>query len=489
MEPRTAIFRMLVRESMAALPPTAAPETPLRQIVQAMVEANASSLVITDETARPKGIITEHDIARRAIFKTDGNTPAAEIMTRPVQVIDESEYLYHAIALMRRTDLRHMPAVDGSGRLSGMLNLHDTLGTASSSLMDQIDSLTQGSDIAGLSRIKAAQIGLADQLFRDNLPATEIQALLSHINLDIYRRVTDGAIRAMAAEGLGPPPVEFSVIVMGSGGRGESFLFPDQDNGFILEDYPDADHARIDGWFINLAERMTQDLDAVGLPLCRGFVMATNPLWRKTISQWKEQIRLWSRKRGSAMLRLCDIFFDFRSAWGREDLADDLRRHVTATARGNHLFLQEMFEDDQAHGPALGWFRRFITMKDSDAPGYKGYLNLKHSGTLPLVEAMRLLCLREGLVVNPTLDRLQALHEKGILSDDEADYLQGAYRHISHLLLRQQIADYQAGRPVTNFVHPGSLTRRETDILKDGFEAIRRLQDRMRGEFTGDVLQ
>ncbi|HBT42859.1 MAG TPA: hypothetical protein DEB21_12815, partial [Rhodospirillaceae bacterium] len=204
---------------------------------------------------------------------------------------------------------------------------------------------------------------------------------------------------------------------------------------------------------------------------------------------WKEQIRLWSRKRGTTMLRLCDIFFDFKGAWGRDDLADELRRHVAETARGNHMFLREMFEDDQDHGPAIGWFGRFITMKESDAAGYKGYLNLKHSGTLPLVEAMRLLCLREGLMINPTLERMQALEDRGILAKDEADYLRGAYRHISHLLLRQQIKDFQAERPVTNFVHPRSLTRREADMLKDSFEAIRRLRDHMRGEFTGDVLQ
>jgi signal-transduction protein with cAMP-binding, CBS, and nucleotidyltransferase domain len=479
---------MLVREAMASMPPSAPTETPLGEVVRHMTEARASGVVLTDADGRPQGIITEHDIARRVLFRADADTPASQVMTQPVRAASEDEYLYHAIAIMRRTDLRHMPVVDASGRLTGMLNLHDTLGVASQTLMDQIDSLTQGGDVEGLTQVKQAQVALADQLFRDNLPATEIQALLSNINLDIYHRVVDGAIRAMAEEGLGPPPVEFSVIVMGSGGRGESFLFPDQDNGFILEDYPDERHTEIDGWFINLGERMVKDLDAVGLPLCKGFVMATNPLWRKTLSQWKEQIRLWSRKRGTTMLRLCDIFFDFRSAWGRGDMADELRRHVTETARGNHLFLREMLEDDLDHGPALGWFRRFITMKEGDAEGYKGYLNLKHSGTLPLVEAMRLLCLREGLVINPTLDRMQALQDRGILGDDEADYLRGAYRHISHLLLRQQIADFQAGAKVTNFVHPRELTRRETDMLKDGFEAIRRLQDRMRGEFTGDVM-
>ncbi len=489
MEPRTAIFRLRVTDVMGALPPSAPPDTALSEAARALGDSGASGLVVVESTGCPLGILTEHDITRRVVFKTEAHTPVAEVMTQPVRCISDDDYLYRAIATMRRSGLRHMPVTDTAGRLCGMLNLDDALGAATRTLMNQIDGLTQGDDVAGLRRIKQAQADLADQLLCDNLPAPEIQALLSDINLDIYHRVAEGNLAAMAAEGLGVPPVEFSVIVMGSGGRGESLLFPDQDNGFILADYPDADHDRIDAWFIDLAERMVRDLDAIGLPLCKGYVMATNPLWRKTISQWKEQVRLWSRKRGTTMLRLCDIFFDFRSAWGRADLADDLRLHVTETAHGNHMFLHEMFEDDQDHGPALGWFRRFITMRDSDAPGFKGYLNLKHSGTLPLVEGMRLLCLREGLSPIPTLERLRALHTARILDDDEADYLAGAYRHITHLLLRQQIAETKAGKPVTNFVHPSSLTRRETDMLKDGFEAVRRLQDRLHGEFTGDVLQ
>ena len=66
---------------------------------------------------------------------------------------------------------------------------------------------------------------------------------------------------------MGAPPVPFCVIVMGSGGRGESYLYPDQDNGFILDDYPDDQHTELDAFFIKLAERMTRDLDMVGTPV------------------------------------------------------------------------------------------------------------------------------------------------------------------------------------------------------------------------------
>ena len=98
---------------------------------------------------------------------------------------------------------------------------------------------------------------MAEQLFADNVPAPEILALISQINSDLHRRVVDMLVRRMADEHLGPPPVDFTLIVMGSGGRGESAIGADQDNGFILADYDDADHRAVDRWFIDLAVRMT----------------------------------------------------------------------------------------------------------------------------------------------------------------------------------------------------------------------------------------
>ncbi|MEK9673180.1 MAG: DUF294 nucleotidyltransferase-like domain-containing protein [Rhodospirillaceae bacterium] len=492
MERQTDIFRKPVRDGMRPSPPAVQPDESLNGIVGRMEQFGASAIVVCDAKGRAQGIVTEHDIARRAAFRMPGDAPAADVMTQPVDCIHEDEYLYHAIAQMRRQGRRHMPVVDQSGVLTGILNLDDTLAVASKRLMDQLDILTREDNVDGLTEVKAAEVDLAAELREEGVEPTEIQALLSHINLDIYRRVIDLNLVAMETEGLGPPPRPFQCVVMGSGGRGESFLFPDQDNGFIIEDYPDDDHTEIDGWFINLAERMTRDLDRVGLPLCKGFVMATNPLWRKNLSQWKEQMTLWSKKRNNIVLRHCDIFFDFVSAFSSEglaaDMAGELRQHVTDTTRGNKMFLMQMYTSDQDAGAALGWFRRFKTMRESDPPGYKGYLNLKHMGTLPLVEGMRLMCLREGLTVLPTLSRISALHAAGILNANENDELTAAYKHLSGLLLRQQIADFKAGNRVTNFVHPNSITRREASILKDSFEAIQLLKDRTRMEFTGNVF-
>ena len=154
-EPRTAVFRMRVGQAMTANPSAARTSDSLEAVVRMMDGADTSSVVLTDTDGRPTGIVTEQDIARRAAFRLPGNTPAADLMSHPVKSIDAGEYLYRAIAMMRRAGLRHMPVVDSLGVLVGMLDLHAALGFASRTLIEQIDSLTQDTDVDGNIRVKA----------------------------------------------------------------------------------------------------------------------------------------------------------------------------------------------------------------------------------------------------------------------------------------------------------------------------------------------
>ena len=270
---------------------------------------------------------------------------------------------------------------------------------------------------------------------------------------------------------------------MGSGGRGESYLFPDQDNGFILDDYPDLEHARIDAFFIELAARMTGQLDQLGP--ARGGVMAINPVWRKSVSQWRWQIGLWVRRRGEVAMQLADVLFDFQSVFGERRLADEVWRHIL------ELCGQSGFPacDVRRAGRAPRGPRLVSPAADRGAdPAHKGQINLKYAGTLPLAEAIRLLALRGGIAATGTLARIDALGSAGELSRDVQDYLRAAFDHITGLQLRPQIADFQAGRPISNFVDPADLTAREIELLKDSFAAINALRDRVRAELTGEVL-
>jgi signal-transduction protein with cAMP-binding, CBS, and nucleotidyltransferase domain len=145
-----------------------------------------------------------------------------------------------------------------------------------------------------------------------------------------------------------------------------------------------------------------------------------------------------------------------------------------------------MFGVQADHRAGLGWFNRLLTERDD--PAHRGKINLKYAGTLPLAEAVRLLALRRGLRVTGTLARIDALAAMDELSRNTQDHLRGAFDHVTGLQLRQQIADYEAGRAVTSFVDPATLTAREIDLLKDAFRAINDFRAGVRSELTGDVF-
>jgi signal-transduction protein with cAMP-binding, CBS, and nucleotidyltransferase domain len=145
-----------------------------------------------------------------------------------------------------------------------------------------------------------------------------------------------------------------------------------------------------------------------------------------------------------------------------------------------------MFGVQADHRTALGWFNRLLTERAD--PAHRGEVDLKYAGTLPLAEAVRLLALTRGIPATGTLARIDALAEAGDLDRDTRDHLRGAFDHITGLQLRQQVADFRAGRSIGNFVDPDALTARERDLLKDAFRAINAFRDRLRAELTGDVL-
>ena len=489
MQSQTKIFSQLVRDYMRPAHVVLPVTTSVADLLRSIAVAKATSAHIVDNDGRLLGLITEQDVARRVALRCTGEEPVSSVMTSPAESVGADDLLYRAIARMRRFGWRHMPVVDRDERPVGEILLHDAMAVAAEQALQQINLVAREGGVEGMRKIKKAQVEIATDLQRDHVPAPEIQAFLSDINRGLHRRIIDAQLVAMNEEGWGVPPVDFSLLIMGSGGRGENFLLPDQDNGFILDDYPDEEHTRIDAFYIELAERMTRDLASVGFPLCNGYVMATNPLWRKTRTQWRDQLNVWGRRRSTIAVQLADIFFDFSCGYGRTSFARELRRHATDMVRNNPPYLQAIEAELNEYGVALGWFGRFVTDNHKNSKKeHHGKINLKHAGTLPLVGAIRILALKHGVEETGTLQRMAALREAGVLDDNEADYLRGAFNHITNLLLRQQLADYRAGGKVGNHVHPKKLTKREKDILIDSLKAIAALKKRVHSEFTGDIF-
>jgi signal-transduction protein with cAMP-binding, CBS, and nucleotidyltransferase domain len=439
-----------------------------------MGAARASAILAVDAAGRPVGILTEQDIARRVAFRLPPEAPLAAAMTAPVIGCPAGQGLWQAVALLRAHRLRHLPLLDGDGRCIGLLNRPEALEAASGAMLAHLDALA-GDDAA----VKRAQAGLATALLADGLPATEVVALVSGINADLHRRILD---RALAAEAT-PPPVPFTLLLMGSLGRGESLLRPDQDNGFILDDYDDAEHDRIDAWFRRVAERFCLGLAEAGFTLCTGGVMAMNPLWRKTRSQWRDQIAVWARKRSGAALLFTDIFLDLRAGWGEAAPAEALRAEAMALFAAQPAWGAMLAAQSARFGVGLTLWGGFTD--DEKGPGTR--TDLKLHGLMPLVAAARLAALRAGVAAPATPARLAGLAAKGVLAAGDAAQLQAAFATLLDAVLRQQLADLSAGQRPGNLVDTSAMPQATRAALKDALKAVRGFAKSTQAELTGAV--
>lgn len=337
-------------------------------------------------------------------------------------------------------------------------------------LCQALEALEASPDLAAAH---AWQPRMVEALLRLDLPAGRISQLISDHNELLYRRAIQLSLNEMEAQGWGRPPVGYCVLTLGSAGRHESLLGPDQDNAMIVADYPDARHTEIDGFFHALGERFTARLDEAGIPLCNGHVMARWPMWRKRLSEWREQLSLWTRDRRVKRVQQSNILLDFRAVFGDAELAAALAEHVAHLMPRAGLFLSEMAELLNDLPVALDRFGRLYA-SSAGAPHLHA-LNLKLQGLLPLINAVRLLALRHDARGPDTRIRLSNLVLKEALTPQQARAAITALERLQQLLLEAQIRSLRGGGSADGWV---DMTRLEEDqrlLLRHDMNTIRSL--------------
>jgi signal-transduction protein with cAMP-binding, CBS, and nucleotidyltransferase domain len=297
---------------------------------------------------------------------------------------------------------------------------------------------------------------LAQALLAEGIAAADVSAVLSAISRDITARAATLAVQAQLVGGQGPAPAPWCLLILGSAGRGESLLKPDQDNALIVAD---KGAGAIDGWFAQLAQKINALLDQAGIPLCKGDVMARNRAWRQTQTEWQATIDSWiARPEGEALLNV-DIFFDAVAVAGTRQLAAQVLDHARAGAKTALPFLRLLAEAGVAHRPPLGLFGGLRLDRD-------GRVDLKLGGLLPIVSAARVMGLKLGSEAVATGERLRQAAAAGGLGADNAEALEQARRDIAAEILAQQIEDRAANRPPGNLVDPRRLSRARRARLK-----------------------
>ena len=212
--------------------------------------------------------------------------------------------------------------------------------------------------------------------------------------------------------------------------------------------------------------------------------MTSNSLWRNSLQEWKKQFDKWVNASDDLTLRYIDMLYDFRPIYGNSELAKELRSHILNKLEKTPSFLKYLYRRDSETNAGVGLFGQFIVeKKDKDN---LGLLNLKHTGTLPLVEATRMYSIKHKIKEVSTFERLKKLTELGVFTKHEFDFFKNAHRFISNILLKNQIESAKVNEKIKNYINPKKLLNREKKLLKLYFKEIRKLKDKVKMEFSGE---
>ena len=111
------------REVMTKDPASCAPTDTVIQAAQLMKQHDVGSVPVVESDKRLVGIVTDRDLVVKVLAAGRGVEQATvkEAMTPNPASCREDDDLEQAMKLMKERQVRRMPIVDGSGRLSGII--------------------------------------------------------------------------------------------------------------------------------------------------------------------------------------------------------------------------------------------------------------------------------------------------------------------------------------------------------------------------------
>lgn len=445
----------------------------VRDAAGTMAEEGVSSLLIMRD-GRLVGIVTDRDLRNRVIAVGGSyDDPVDGVMTDNPVTGDSKDYAFKTMLTMMRHNVHHIPVLDND-RPVGVVSVSDIVQYETHGSVYLIADLFKQQDVAGLSEVAGRLPQTFAQLVRADANSAMIGNAVSHVGVTVIQRLLQ-----LGEEQLGPPPVPYCFLALGSQAREEQIIKTDQDNAMVLDDR--FDPARHDEYFKALAAFVSDGLNECGYVYCPGDIMATNDKWRQPLAAWKETFNDWiNNPNGEALLR-SSIFFDLRGIYGETRFAGELLDFIVANTRDNRSFLAHMAHNATRRKPPLGFFRQFVVEKSGE---HSKSINLKARGIAPVIDTVRVHALACGSRKVNTFERLKDVARSSLLTEGKANELIDALELIGMVRIRHQAHQIEAGKPPDNYVQPETLTAFERRHLKDAFSIASRMQEFLKYKYT-----
>ena len=445
------------------------------QAAQLMRSEGVSCLLLTEPgtTTQIAGLITDRDLRNRVLADERSPTTAvAEIMTQDLVTIAADQFVFEAMLKMLRHNLHHLPVLQQQQPV-GVIAIADIIRHESNNSLYIVSSIFRQQTVTELSQLTPAVQACFVRMVHEDANSQMIGSAMATIGRAFKQRLLE-----LAELQLGPPPIPYCFVALGSMARDEQLIVTDQDNAIILDDsFEPAVH---DAYFSQLATFVCDGLAACGYPYCSGKIMATNSRWRQPLAVWQQYFNDWIKKPSAETLLHSNIFFDLDAIYGVKQFAEVLNQLIAKQAPDSKLFLASMTRNALLRTPPLGFFQDFVMDEDGKQ---NDSLNIKRRGTAPFTDLIRVYALSLGSTQRNSYHRLQDIAKANILPKGRAADLRDAFELIAMTRIRHQAYALQQQLMPDNNVRPAALSEFERKQLKAAFQILANAQKFLKFHF------
>jgi CBS domain-containing protein len=458
---------------------TCPPEISLVEMAGIMKKSNISGIIVADGE-RPIGIVSLRDLRDLIADGTrDMSTlTAGDIMNVGLITIHKSDYLFKAIFLMAKHNIHRLVVVDEFEQLVGVITDTDLFRLQAQSPLYLIQEIESSTTIDQLALLGKKMTSMLLYAIKTNADIKSLIQLISHFNDAMTRRLI---FILDCREDIRLPP-EAAYLVLGSEGREEQTLRTDQDSAIVYQD--DITPEKLAEVY-RFAERIVDTLATVGVPLCPGNMMASNPDWCHSLAEWQSLTEKWIIMPSPDHMVFFGVFQDLRVLHGNVAFEEELRSHLSACAASNTIFFPNMARIITGFEVPLGMFGRFLVEKKGDN---SGKLDLKKGALFAITRGISLLALEAGITGGTTWDKLERLRQINFVAAKDLETVKESFTFLMKMRLERQLRALSSGKEPSNFVDPHALSEKEQKRLRDALKGAGTMITILRTRYQLDLI-
>jgi CBS domain-containing protein len=397
-------------------------------------------------------------------------------MSKPPVTISGDAIAFEALRIMMKQDIHHLPIVNKIGKIKGVISSQNLMLLSTPHPIAFTREIEKQNSLEGLSFLFKQTPQVAASLLRSGLSLYYLGLLTTEIHDHIVRKILELTRVSLTQEKNLDLSDHLCWLAFGSEGRQEQTLITDQDNGIVYADIPSgiADYSH------SFGAKAVSYLLQCGYPVCPGGIMANQPGWCQSVSDWEKTLKKWVASANEETVIWLTVVADLRPIWGNVPLAEDLYSILLDSIKSWRGVFRYLAQTALINAPSsfLEWFAA------KKASGGRHSLNIKLYGLGGIVNGVRLYALIENIEEKNTWKRLNKLKERNIMNEQDARDLLSAYEFLMRIRLQHQLRCFEAGKSPDNIIDLRQLTPLEYSFLKESLRAVNRFQAVLRDKFS-----